>query len=129
MTNWKQVGGENRPSVLLSRESNSGTHVFFLEHVIRLGDAKSKALFSPETLLLLSSEGITTQVRQNPNAIGYDGLRYVTPPSRSCCPAASPSMRARIPSRATCTCTPPASRPARFKRILTGFSAGRASAL
>ncbi len=26
-----------------------------------------------------SSEGISTEVRQNPNAIGYDGLGYVTP--------------------------------------------------
>ena len=26
-----------------------------------------------------SSEGITTEVRQNRNAIGYDGLGYVTP--------------------------------------------------
>jgi len=77
--NWKQVGGEDRPIVLLSRESNSGTHVFFLEQVIRLGDSKSKALFAPETLLLPSSEGITAEARQNPNAIGYDGLGYVTP--------------------------------------------------
>jgi phosphate transport system substrate-binding protein len=79
ITNWKQVGGENRPIVLLSRESNSGTHVFFLEQVIRLGDSKSAALFAPDTLLLPSSEGITAEVRQNPNAIGYDGLGYVTP--------------------------------------------------
>jgi len=79
ITNWKQVGGENRPIVLLSRESNSGTHVFFLEQVIRLGDPKSTALFAPDTLLLPSSEGITAEARQNPNAIGYDGLGYVTP--------------------------------------------------
>ena len=26
-----------------------------------------------------SSEGISAEVRQNPNAIGYDGLGYVTP--------------------------------------------------
>jgi phosphate transport system substrate-binding protein len=79
ITNWKQVGGENRPIVLLSRESNSGTHVYFLEQVIRLGDSKSKTLFSPETLLLPSSEGIMMEVQQNPNSIGYDGLGYVTP--------------------------------------------------
>jgi phosphate transport system substrate-binding protein len=79
ITNWQQVGGENRPVVLLSRETNSGTHVFFLEQVIRLGDSKNKALFSPDTLLLPSSEGITAEVRQNPNTIGYDGLGYVTP--------------------------------------------------
>ncbi len=26
-----------------------------------------------------SSEGITAEIRQNPNALGYDGLGYVTP--------------------------------------------------
>jgi phosphate transport system substrate-binding protein len=67
-TNWKAVGGDDRPIVLLSRESNSGTHVFFLEQVVRLGDSKDKTLFSPDTLLLPSSEGIMAEVRQNPNA-------------------------------------------------------------
>lgn len=77
VTNWQQVGGENRPIVLLSRESNSGTYVYFLEEVVRMGKA-SELLFSPETLLMPSSEGISTEIRQNPNAIGYDGLGYVT---------------------------------------------------
>jgi len=80
ITNWREVGGEDRPIVLLSRETNSGTHVYFLEEVVRLGNAKATdILFSPETLLMPSSEGITAEVRQNPNAIGYDGLGYVTP--------------------------------------------------
>jgi phosphate transport system substrate-binding protein len=79
ITDWREVGGENRPIVLLSRESNSGTYVYVLENVIRMGDPKSKLLFSPDTLLMPSSEGISTEVRQNPNAIGYDGLGYVTP--------------------------------------------------
>lgn len=83
ITNWRQVGGENRPIVLLSRESNSGTYVYFLEHVVRLGDPKSDALFSPDTLLMPSSEGISAEVRQNPNAIGYDGLGYVTPDQKT----------------------------------------------
>jgi phosphate transport system substrate-binding protein len=75
--NWAQVGGENRPIVRLSRESNSGTHVYFLETVVRLGDSKSRTLFDPTTLLLPSSEGIIAEVRDNPNAIGYDGLGYI----------------------------------------------------
>ena len=78
ITNWQKMGGEDRPIVLLSRESNSGTYVYVLEHVIRMGEPGSKLLFSPETLLMPSSEGISTEVRQNPNAIGYDGLGYVT---------------------------------------------------
>jgi phosphate transport system substrate-binding protein len=77
--NWVEVGGEDRPIVKLSRETNSGTHVYFLENVIRLGSNQDRSLFSPDTLLLPSSEGITAEVRDNPNAIGYDGLGYVTP--------------------------------------------------
>jgi phosphate transport system substrate-binding protein len=79
ISNWKEVGGENRVIVRLSRETNSGTHVFFLENVIRMGDPKNKTLFSTDTLLLPSSEGITAETRDNPNVIGYDGLGYVTP--------------------------------------------------
>jgi len=78
ITNWQQVGGKDRPVVLLSRESNSGTYVYFLENVIRLGKKDSDLLFSPDTLLMPSSEGISVEVRQNPNTIGYDGLGYVT---------------------------------------------------
>jgi phosphate transport system substrate-binding protein len=76
---WSEVGGEDRPIVLLSRESNSGTYVYFIERVIRLGRKDNNDLPSPETLLMPSSEGISAEVRQNPNAIGYDGLGYVTP--------------------------------------------------
>jgi phosphate transport system substrate-binding protein len=78
INNWKEVGGEDRPIVRLSRETNSGTHVYFLEEVIRLGEKENRTLFSQDTLLLPSSEGIGAEIRQNPNAIGYDGLGYVT---------------------------------------------------
>jgi phosphate transport system substrate-binding protein len=77
-SNWSEIGGENRPIVRLSRETNSGTHVYFLENVLRLGQKENKTLFSPNTLLLPSSEGISAEIRTNPNAIGYDGLGYVT---------------------------------------------------
>lgn len=78
INNWREVGGEDRPIVRLSRETNSGTHVYFLEEVIRLGEEDNQTLFSRDTLLLPSSEGIGAEIRQNPNAIGYDGLGYVT---------------------------------------------------
>jgi phosphate transport system substrate-binding protein len=77
ISNWSEIGGEDRPIVRLSRETNSGTHVYFLETVIRLGNSDDKTLFSMDTLLLPSSEGIIAELRQNPNAIGYDGLGYV----------------------------------------------------
>ncbi len=79
INNWSLVGGEDRPIVRLSRETNSGTHLYFLENVLRLGQKDNKTLFSTDTLLLPSSEGISSEIRQNPNAIGYDGLGYVTP--------------------------------------------------
>jgi phosphate transport system substrate-binding protein len=78
INNWQELGGENRPIVRLSRETNSGTHVYFLESVIRLGNKDDKAIFSANTLLLPSSEGIIAEVSENPNTIGYDGLGYVT---------------------------------------------------
>jgi phosphate transport system substrate-binding protein len=78
INNWIELGGEDRPIVRLSRETNSGTHVYFLEEVIRLGQADNHEIFSANTLLLPSSEGIISEVRDNPNAIGYDGLGYVT---------------------------------------------------
>jgi phosphate transport system substrate-binding protein len=98
ITNWSQVGGEERPIVLLSRESNSGTYVYFLEHVVRLEDPKSDLLFSPETLLMPSSEGISAEVRQNPNAIGYDGLGYVTPDQKVLAVARDASSPYVLPS-------------------------------
>jgi phosphate transport system substrate-binding protein len=79
ITNWRIVGGEDRPIVLASRESNSGTYMYFLETVVRLGEPDNPALFSPGALLLPSSEIIGLEVATNPNAIGYDGLGYVTP--------------------------------------------------
>jgi phosphate transport system substrate-binding protein len=78
INNWSELGGEDRPIVRLSRETNSGTHVYFLETVLRLGMKGDKTLFSQDTLLMQSSEGIIVEVSQNPNAIGYDGLGYVT---------------------------------------------------
>lgn len=77
ITNWRELGGADAPIVLLSRETNSGTHVYFLEEVVRQGDSENKDIFAPQTLLMPSSVGITSELRRNPNAIGYDGLGYV----------------------------------------------------
>jgi phosphate transport system substrate-binding protein len=101
INNWKDVGGEDRVIVRLSRETNSGTHVFFLENVIRLGDPNNKTLFSTDTLLLPSSEGITAETRDNPNAIGYDGLGYVTPDVKVIAVGDNPNGPFIIPSADT----------------------------
>ena len=99
--NWQEVGGEDRPIVRLSRETNSGTHVYFLEEVLRLGSSEDDKLFATNTLLLPSSEGITSEVRQNPNAIGYDGLGYVTPEEKMIAVAESAAGPFVLPSADT----------------------------
>lgn len=76
--NWKEVGGRDAKIVILSREVNSGTHVYFKEHVLRKEDAKSKEEFSPEALLLPSSQAIADEITQNPEAIGYYGMGYIS---------------------------------------------------
>jgi len=98
---WSEVGGDDRPIVLLSRESNSGTYVYFLEQVVRRGDPKNAGLFSPATLLMPSSEGITAEIRQNPNAIGYDGLGYVTGDMKKVAIARGAASRFVLPSAQT----------------------------
>jgi phosphate transport system substrate-binding protein len=99
--NWAEVGGEDRPIVRLSRETNSGTHVYFLEEVLRHGDADDETLFSPDTLLLPSSEGITRELSYNENAIGYDGLGYVTDEVRVVAVGAGPEGPFILPSAET----------------------------
>ena len=79
VTNWQAVGGNDAPIILVSRETNSGTHVYFLDEVVRKGDSENTDIFAPQTLLMPSSVGITSEVQRNPNAIGYDGLGYVNP--------------------------------------------------
>ena len=101
ITNWRDVGGEDRPIVLLSRESNSGTYMYFLEQVVRQGSSDCEDLFSANALLMPSSEGISSEVRQNPNVIGYDGLGYVTPDQKVVAVSTGPGSPYVVPSAET----------------------------
>ena len=78
ISNWKEVGGLDSKIVILSREVNSGTHVYFKEHVLRKGDPNGKEEFAPGALLLSSSQAIADEVAQNPDAIGYYGMGYIS---------------------------------------------------
>ena len=81
VTNWREVGGDNAPIVAIARDTNSGTHVFFKEHVVQMQglDTENKDLeYGTEVLFLPSTEGGVTEVANNPNAIFYPGLGYVT---------------------------------------------------
>jgi phosphate transport system substrate-binding protein len=76
--NWKEVGGNDLPIVVLSREVNSGTHVYFKEHVLRRGRKESQVEFAANALMLPSSQAIADEVAQNPCAIGYFGMGYIS---------------------------------------------------
>lgn len=80
--NWKELGGADAAIVVLSREVNSGTHIFFKEAVLWLGKKDSKEEFGPEVLLLPSSQAIADEVAGNRAAIGYIGMGYISPKHR-----------------------------------------------
>jgi phosphate transport system substrate-binding protein len=76
--NWKEFGGKDLPIVTLSREVSSGTHMYFKEEVVQLGQKDNHEEFSPQTLLLTSSQAIVEEVSGNDAAIGYLGMGYVS---------------------------------------------------
>jgi len=79
IANWKELGGKDESIVILSREVNSGTHVYFKEHVLRKMDPNSTEEFAPGALMLSSSQAIADEVAGNPSAIGYYGMGYISP--------------------------------------------------
>jgi phosphate transport system substrate-binding protein len=83
ITNWKDVGGVDQKIVILSREVNSGTHVYFKEHVLRGNNLNSKEEFAPSALMLPSSQAIADEVASNPSAIGYYGMGYISPKQKA----------------------------------------------
>lgn len=76
ITNWKQVGGDDRKIVVYSRETSSGTYEFFKESVLKNKNYMSSSLSMPATGAIIQS------VSQTRGAIGYVGLAYVSPASR-----------------------------------------------
>jgi phosphate transport system substrate-binding protein len=64
VTNWKEVGGNDALIILLSRETNSGTHVYFLEEVVRRGEKENEDIFAPQTLLMPSADAFVCRHHQ-----------------------------------------------------------------
>lgn len=70
VSDWGRVGGRPGRIIVLSRESNSGTHVFFKEHVLENAQYAAAALFLPST------KAIQQEISNNTAAIGYGGEAY-----------------------------------------------------
>ena len=69
--NWKEVGGADRPIVVVGRDSSSGTFESWQELVM------GKTRVSPRAQLQSSSGGVVQAVASNENAIGYIGIGYM----------------------------------------------------
>jgi phosphate transport system substrate-binding protein len=70
ISNWKQVGGEDKPIAVISRDSSSGTYADFKKDI-------GFKEYRPDALTQATTGGIVSEVTQNPNAIGYIGFAYV----------------------------------------------------
>ncbi len=80
ITNWKELGGQDAPIVVISRDNNSGTFAYFLEEVVQMAGmatADKTLQYGGKVLMLPSTEEGISQVASNPNAIFYAGLGYI----------------------------------------------------
>jgi phosphate transport system substrate-binding protein len=68
--NWKQVGGPDKKILRYTRESNSGTYVFFKEHVLNNRDYAADAQTMPGT------SAVAEAVSKDPSGIGFGGVAY-----------------------------------------------------
>ncbi|MDR0985320.1 MAG: PstS family phosphate ABC transporter substrate-binding protein [Endomicrobium sp.] len=73
--NWKKLGWINKKIVILSRENNSGTYIFFKNKILKKNNIHNE--FSSDALMMTSSQAIYNEIAQNPNAIGYVSLGFV----------------------------------------------------
>ncbi|OPL15575.1 MAG: phosphate ABC transporter substrate-binding protein [delta proteobacterium MLS_D] len=71
ITNWKDVGGEDRPIVVVSRDSSSGTYECWSDLVLK------KQRVSPKAQLQASSGAVVETASTNRNALAYVGMGYL----------------------------------------------------
>jgi phosphate transport system substrate-binding protein len=72
ITNWRDVGGKDQRIVAYSRENNSGTYVFFKEHVLKNED------FARDIQTLPGTAAVVNAVSKDPASLGYGGIAYAS---------------------------------------------------
>lgn len=70
ITNWKELGGADKPIVPFVRTPNSGTYLYFKDHIL-LGEE-----YCSSVQVEITTENIIEQVESNVNAIGYGGIGF-----------------------------------------------------
>lgn len=68
--NWSALGGRDEPIAVLIRPPNSGTYLYFREHILEEADYDPAATVAPTTAAVVAA--VSSQV----NAIGYGGIAY-----------------------------------------------------
>ena len=77
ITNWLELGGEDRPILVVSREGGSGTRAEFDRLV--MGDRRT----TQTAAIAPSSAAMVTSVGRDPAAIGYVSMSYLNPTVRA----------------------------------------------
>ncbi len=77
INNWKDIGGEDEEIVIISRDSTSGTAVYFLEEVVQLKKTAEENDYSELALRLQSNAEIINVIKENFNGISYVGLGFL----------------------------------------------------
>lgn len=73
ISNWKDLGGDNKKIVVVSRDSASGTFEVFGE--LALDEERVR----PDALLQASNQAVAQTISRTKGAIGYVGLGYLSP--------------------------------------------------
>lgn len=67
---WKELGWEDKKIILYSRENNSGTYLYFKEHVLDNEDLTTEAQTLPGTAAVVNA------ISKDKYGIGYGGIAY-----------------------------------------------------
>jgi phosphate transport system substrate-binding protein len=71
ITNWKELGGPDKPIVVISRDTSSGTYEVWHEKALK------KEKVTPKALLQASNGAVAQAVAKNKYAMGYVGIGYL----------------------------------------------------
>jgi phosphate transport system substrate-binding protein len=70
ITDWSEVGGKNQKIIPVIRNLNSGTHLYFKEHVLEGHE------YCNASVIKATTPEIIEYIEQNENAIGYGSMGY-----------------------------------------------------
>lgn len=70
INNWKSLGGKDLPIIAVTRNPNSGTYLYFKDHILEGGN------YTDDVIVGSTTKEIIKIVEENETAIGYGGMGY-----------------------------------------------------